>query len=537
MRSLISLILFAAVCAAQVPISVTNVEGLITVDAIAGPLEFLSSDALEGRGVGSRGDRLARDYIASTLRLMGCTSALADGGFQQPVPIVGIRSSLDAPVTLSGPKGTLVARSPEEFTLWASRPDAQSVWREAEVVFIGYGIEAPEFQWDDYKGCDLAGKVALVMNNDPSSDPALFAGSTRLYYGRWSYKYEQSARRGAIGTIVIHTTPSAGYPFQVIQAGHGQEHFYLPFNDRTALPVQSWCSEDAAKALCTLGGFDLDTLRTAAETREFKPVPLGVRVSTTLNNTVRELASGNVVARWEGSDPELKQQHVVVSAHFDHLGIGTEKNGDAIYNGALDNASGCAAMLALARAITALPERPKRSIIFTSVTAEESGLLGSEYFATHPPVPVKSIVANYNIDGINIWGRTKDLAMVGYGKNSLTALAAEVAARRGRTFEADPEGDKGMFYRSDHFNFARVGVPCAYFKAGSDFFEDGEKRRRVKQAYTTFHYHQPSDQMDARWHLDGAVDDLRLMLECLLRTAQDPAVPSWTKGDEFEKAR
>ena len=537
MRSIISTLVLSALVLAQGSPGVPSVEELITIDSLAAPLEFLSSDAMEGRGVGSRGDRLARDYIATTLRMFGCNGGMSDGSFQQPVPIVGIRSALDAPVTLVGPKGSLVARSPEEFTLWAARPDAQSIWREAEVVFIGYGIVAPEFQWDDYKGCDLAGKIALVMNNDPSTDPTLFAGSTRLYYGRWSYKYEETARRGAIGTIVIHTTPSAGYPFQVIQAGNGQEHFFLPFSGRPALPINAWCSEDAAKALCVLGGHDLEVLRAAAEKRDFKPVPLGVRASTTLHNTVREVQSGNVVARLEGSDPTLKAQHVVVSAHFDHLGIGQEKNGDSIYNGALDNASGCAAMLALARAVTALPVRPKRSIIFTSVTAEESGLLGSEYFANNLPVPVKSIVANYNIDGINIWGRTKDLAMVGYGKNSLTALAAEVAARRGRVFEADPEGDKGLFYRSDHFNFARVGIPCAYFKSGSDFIEDGEKRRRVKQAYTTFHYHQPSDQMDARWRLDGAVEDTRLMLECLLRTANDAAVPTWTAGDEFEKAR
>lgn len=534
MPSLILILLLACTLGAQS----TTAEETITVDALIGPLQFLASDALEGRGVASRGDALARDYIASTLRLLGYTGGMPDGGFQQPVPITGIRSTLQSPVTLRGPRGELVQRSPDEFTLWASRPDAESLWREAEVVFIGYGIVAPEFQWDDYKGCDLNGKIALVMNNDPSTDPQLFAGSTRLYYGRWSYKYEETARRGAIGTIVIHTTPSAGYPFQVIQAGHGQEHFFLPFDAKEpCLPIQSWCSEDAAKALCALNGHSLDTLRAAAEKRDFRPVPLGVHASVGLKNTVRTLTSGNVIARLEGSDPALKSEHVVVTAHFDHLGIGAEKNGDGIYNGALDNASGCAAMLALARAVTALPVRPKRSLIFASVTAEESGLLGSEHLAHHPPVPIKSIVANYNIDGINIWGRTRDLAMVGYGKNSLTALAAEVAQRRGRVFEADPEGDKGLFYRSDHFNFARVGVPCAYFKAGSDFLEDGDKRRRIKQAYTTFHYHQPSDQFDERWKLEGAVDDLRLMLECLLRTCSDPQPPHWTAGDEFEKAR
>ena len=534
MRILLLLPLFAAALAAQTPAAI---EALITEQSLAGPIRYLASDALEGRGVGSRGDRLARDYITSTLQLLGCTGGMPDGGFDQPVPILGVRSEIVRPVTLRGPKGAAVMRSPEEFTVWAARPDAESHWQDAEIVFIGYGITAPEFQWDDFKDADLKGKVALVMNNDPSSDPALFAGSTRLYYGRWSYKYEETARRGAVGTIVIHTTPSAGYPFQVIQAGHGQDHFFLKDNPRPALPVNAWCSEDAARALCVLGGHDLDELRHRAETRDFRPVPLGVKAALSLKNTVTEVQSGNVVARLEGSDPTLKAESVVLSAHFDHLGIGPVKNDDGIYNGALDNASGCGAMLALARAIAALPVRPKRTLLFAAVTAEESGLLGSEHFAAHPPVPVKSIVANYNIDGINIWGATKDLAMVGYGKNSLTALAAEVATRRGRQLVPDPEGDKGMFYRSDHFNFARAGIPCAYFKTGHDFLEETEKRRRIKNAYTTFLYHQPSDEMDERWRLDGAVEDTRLVLECLLRTLNDEKVPEWTRGDEFEKAR
>lgn len=534
MRILAILPLLTTFLAAQVP---SAVEALINEQSIAGPVQFLASDALEGRGVGSRGDRLARDYIISTLRLLGCTGGMPDGSFDQPVPILGVRSEIVQPVTLRGVKGAAVMRSPEEFTVWAARPDAESRWQEAEIVFIGYGINSPEFNWDDYKDVDLKGKVALVMNNDPSSDPALFAGSTRLYYGRWSYKYEETARRGAIGTIVIHTTPSAGYPFQVIQSGHAQEHYFLKDNPRPALPVNAWCSEDAARALCVLGGHDLDELRIKAETREFRPVPLGVKAALSLKNTVSEKLSGNVVGRIEGSDPALKAEHVVLSAHFDHLGIGPEKKGDVIYNGALDNASGCGAFLALARAVQALPVRPKRTLLLAAVTAEESGLLGSEYFAAHPPVPVKTIAANYNIDGINIWGATKDLAMVGYGKNTLTALATEVATRRGRQLVADPEGDKGMFYRSDHFNFARAGIPCAYFKTGHDFLEETEKRRRIKNAYTTFLYHQPSDEMDDRWRLDGAVADTRLILECLLRTLDDPAPPRWTPGDEFEKAR
>jgi Zn-dependent M28 family amino/carboxypeptidase len=406
------------------------------------------------------------------------------------------------------------------------------------LVFVGYGIDAPEQQWDDFKGFDCKGKVLLVMNNDPADRDDLFAGKTRLYYGRWSYKYEEAARRGAAGAIVIHTNTSAGYGFNVIQAGHEQERFHLPFtDDEPTVAIESWCSEDAARALCALGKHDLDALRAKAETRAFQPVPLGVRVSMATRNAVRTLQSANVLGRLPGSDAAVRDQVILVTAHFDHLGIGRPEKGDRIYNGAMDNASGTAAMLTLARACAALPERPRRSILFAGLTGEESGLLGARYFARNPTVPAKQLVANFNIDGINVWGATHDVEMVGHGKNSLTALAEEVATRRGRTIKPDSEPDKGYFYRSDHFALAQIGVPAAYFKAGSDFLENPEGRKRVKASYLIFFYHRPADQFDRRWKLDGAVLDLRLMLECMLRVAGDDEPPRWTAGDEFEKLR
>lgn len=516
-----------------------EVEGLIDHASLASAIRFLSHDLLEGRGVGTRGDELARLYISTQFESYGLQPAASGDTWDQRVPIVGITSTVDGSFRVRNKNGEeLTLTPPDDYTAESGQAEDSVRWQDAEIVFVGYGIAAPEQQWDDYKDADLRGKVLLVMNSDPADDPALFAGRTRLYYGRWSYKYEEAARRGAVGAIVIHTDPSAGYPFQVIQATHGKERYWLPFTkDEPKLQIQSWCAEDAARKICALGGQDLDKLRATAETRGFAPVPLGVTAALTLTNRVTQVNSGNVLGMLKGSDPQLADQVVVVTAHFDHLGIGSPKRGDSIYNGALDNASGSATLLNIARACTALPEAPRRSILFAAVTAEESGLLGSLYYAQNPTVDKHRLVANFNIDGINIWGATRDIGMIGHGKNSLTRLAEQVAERRGRILEPDQQADLGLFYRSDHFSFARIGVPAAYFKAGHDFYESSEGRNRVKNMYTSVHYHQPSDQFDERWNLDGAVADTRLILECLLHCANSDTVPTWTAGDEFEKLR
>lgn len=501
-------------------------------------VRFLADDQLEGRGPGTRGDTLARHYIATQLQAAGCEPAGPQGTWNQTVPILGITSAVARPLTARGAKGDATFTAPDDYTAVAGNPAAAAAWQDAELVFVGYGITAPEQQWDDFGGADVRGKVLLVMNDDPADDPARFAGKTRLYYGRWSYKYEEAARRGAIGAIVIHTTPSAGYPFQVIQSNHGRENFWLPFRDgEPTLGIRSWITEDGARKLCALGGHDLDALRAAAIRGNQPPVPLGVKLGLAIDNTVREIQSGNVVGLLRGSDPALQDEHVVVTAHWDHLGVGKPRGDDAIYNGAVDNASGCAGMLALARAWGALPQRPRRSVLFVAVTAEESGLLGSQFFAANPTVPKESLVANFNVDGLNVWGKTHDIEFIGHGKNSLTALAETVARERGRRIEPDSNPDLGLFYRSDHFNFARIGVPAAYFKAGKDFLDRPEDRKRMKNSYTTVHYHQPTDQLAPWWKLDGAVDDLGVLLECMRRTANADARPTWTPGDEFEKAR
>lgn len=510
----------------------------VAVEQLRAHVRYLADDLLEGRGVGTRGDKLARLYLATQLEAAGCEPGMPEGSWMQPVPILGITANVTQTLTAVGAMGTASFTSVDDYTAVAGNAAATAAWNRAELVFVGYGITAPEQRWDDFGNVDVRGKVLLVMNNDPSGDPARFAGKTRLYYGRWTYKYEEAARRGAVGAIVIHTNASAGYPYQVVQANHGRENCWLPFRDGApTLAIRSWCTEDAARRLCALGGHDLDKLRERAEQGNQPPVPLGVVVDLAIDNTVRTMESANVVGVMPGSDEKLRDQYVVVTAHFDHLGIGKERNGDTIYNGAVDNASGCAGMLAIAQACGRLPLRPRRSLMFVAVTAEESGLLGSQFFAENPSVPKQQLVADFNIDGLNVWGQTRDLEFIGYGKSSLTALAEEVAKAHGRVTLPDSNPDLGLFYRSDHLNFARIGVPAAYFNAGRDFLDQPENRRRMKASYTTVHYHQPSDEIAPWWNFQGAADDLQVVLECLLRVADDDKAPTWTPGDEFEKLR
>ncbi len=516
----------------------STIESQITKDELTAHVRFLSSDLLEGRGVGTRGDLLAREYIATQMQSHGLQPGGAEGSWVQPVPILGITSAVTATLSATSNSGSAAFRAPDDFTAVAGNPDATAAWRNAELVFVGYGIHAPEQQWDDFGSTDVHGKVLLVMNNDPADDPARFAGKTRLYYGRWSYKYEEAARRGALGVIIIHTTESAGYPFQVVQANHGRENFWLPFQkDQPTLGIRSWCTEDAAQKLCALGGQDLDALRAAANKGGQAPVPLGVTIDLAIQNTVREIQSGNVLGVLPGSDEKLRDEYVVVTAHFDHLGIGRPRGDDAIYNGAVDNASGCAGLLALARACGQLGKAPRRSLLFLAVTAEEAGLLGSQFYTQNPSVPRQHLIANFNVDGLNVWGMTNDIEFIGHGKNSLTALAEAVAKAHGRRIEPDSDPNLGLFYRSDQFNFVRIGVPAAYFKSGKDFLDRPEDRRRMKNSFTTVHYHQPTDELAPWWNLDGAVADLQVLLACLLRTANADAAPTWTPGDEFEKLR
>jgi Zn-dependent M28 family amino/carboxypeptidase len=475
-------------------------------------------------------------YVAAELERLGLAPAGDDGTYFQRLPLVGLRARPDGPPTVRGPSGTLTL-TPSTDLIVSSGVQAPAARVDAEVVFVGYGITAPEQHWDDFKGVDVRGKVLLVMNNDPATDPGLFAGKTRLYYGRWTYKYEEAARRGAAGVIIIHTTPSAGYPWQVVQASWEGRLLELPARpDEPRVAVKMWATEEAARKLAALGGKDLDQLRQAAERRDFQPVPLGVKLAVAVRTELEQLKTANVLGRLAGADPVRARELLVVSAHHDHLGIRAPKGGDAIYNGALDNASGVAAMLTAAEAL--LAAHPKRSILFAALAAEESGLLGSEYLCAHPPVPAGRIAAVINIDGINVWGPTRDVVDLGLGKSTLDDVVRGVARLQGRVLRPDPFPDRGHFYRSDQFNFARIGVPAVYLDSGIDFLgHDPEWGRQRKEEYERERYHQPSDQLDDRWVLSGAVEDLRLLSAVALRVSDAPSLPAWVHGDEFEATR
>ena len=384
--------------------------------------------------------------------------------------------------------------------------------RDAELVFVGYGIQAPEYDWDDYAGVDVSGKIAVIMNNDPDWDPDLFAGERRLWYGRWDYKYLTAARNGAAGALIIHTTPSAGYPFQVVQTSWTGEQFELPAGDEARADVLGWLTEDGARKLITLSGHDLEALRERAYNRDFEPIPLGIRTSIGMDVTINRVSSANVLGLIPGSDPELADEVVIYTAHHDHLGIGTpNEDGDAIYNGAYDNASGVAIVMAIAWALKRHDDPPRRSILIALVGAEEQGLLGSKWYAANPTFPAGKIAANINYDGGNVWGHTHDVTFIGLGKSSIDELVTMIAAEQGREVLPDQFADRGYFYRSDQFSFAKIGVPAVYLDPGTDFVDrpPGWGKQQIDH-YTKVNYHQPSDEYDDSWTFDGAVEDAEL---------------------------
>jgi Zn-dependent M28 family amino/carboxypeptidase len=537
--SKIAMVLLAA--AAAVPATWSARERAaarhINAAGIAGHVRFLADDVTEGRAPGSHGSEIAMRYIATQMERFGLKPAGDAGGWQQRFDLVGMQSDVVVPMTFKTGMGTLAMKPVVESIVSPGVEQASISVKDADVVFVGYGITAPEQHWDDWKDVDVRGKVVIVMNNDPETDPSLFAGKTRLYYGRWDYKYAEAARHGAAGVIIIHTEPSAGYPWQVVQSSWTGESFELPAGDEPRVSLRMWAREDMVQKLCKLAGFNLDELRARAEKRDFKPVPLNVKMSAALKLKIERIHSANVLGMLPGSDGKLKDQLVVVTAHHDHLGI-REGTGDTIYNGALDNASGVAALLEIAEAIALSDAKPKRSILFAAVGGEESGLLGSEYFSQHPIVPPGRIAANINIDGINIWGHTTDISYIGFGKSDLDQLLVAAAKAQGRTVTGDPMPEKGSFYRSDQFSFAKIGVPALYLEAGVLHpGHDAAWGRDVIEQYTKVRYHQPSDQLDETWKLDGAVEDLQLMTTCALRIADAPIMPAWKPGDEFEAAR
>ena len=508
-------------------------------DYMRGIVAEISDDRYEGRGPGTRGDVAARKYLAEQMAALGLQPGAADGSWQQPFDLVGINASQPKTWMFKSKAGSLTLKQWDQFIVGSGVQEERVAINDAELVFVGYGIQAPEYDWDDYKGADLKGKVLVMMNNDPDWDPELFGGEMRLWYGRWDYKYLSAARQGAAGAIIIHTSPSAGYPFQVVQTSWTGVQFELPAGDEPRSQINAWVTEDSARELVGMAGFDLDELREAAFNRDFKPVPLGVTTSIDMKVDLQRVQSANVLGLIPGSDPDLSDEVVIYTAHHDHLGIGTPNEaGDAIYNGALDNASGVAQTLAIAKAIKALPTAPRRTVLFALVGAEEQGLLGSEYYAANPTFAPGKIAANLNYDGGNIWGHTHDVTFIGLGKSSIDEIMTLIAKEQGRVVKPDQFADKGYFYRSDQFSFAKIGVPAMYLDTGTDFVDrPPEWGRQQQEHYTEVNYHQPSDEYDPSWNFDGMVEDALLGFWTGLAIANADEMPNWNPGDEFEAAR
>lgn len=530
----IAILCSVGLCSASDPLDFVNEA------ALRGHIQFLADDLLEGRGPGSRGDELTQLYLKTQFRIHGLQPAAPDGSYIQPVPLVGVKTNPPKTVTIKRGDEAIELKNYDDIITTVGRPATSTSVENAEIVFVGYGIVAPEYDWNDFKDVDLKGKILLIMNNDPADDPNLFEGRKRLYYGRWDYKYATAAAQGAAGAIIIHTTPSAGYPFQVVQTSWSGEEFDLRDVDQPTMEMRSWVSEDAARLIAQLAGKDLDQLRQSAESRDFRPVPLGTTMSLNLTAEVRKKDTANVLGIWPGSDPKLAEQYVVVMAHHDHLGMSAERDasGDNIYNGAIDNASGTASLLTMLGAMIQADAKPKRSILFAAVGAEEQGLLGSKYFAANPSVPAGSMAAVINIDGINFLGRTRDVNVIGLGKSSLDALVKQAADSQLRIVTPDAFPDRGYYYRSDQFSLAKIGVPGVYLHSGTMVREKPEGWGTEQlEAWVDKTYHQPSDEYQEDWDLSGAVEDLQLLFDVAFKVANQDELPAWTPGDEFEAAR
>jgi Zn-dependent M28 family amino/carboxypeptidase len=516
--------------------------------AILERIKVISADEFEGRAPGSKGEELTVKYLEEEFKKIGLKPGNTDGTYVQKVPLVGITGSNTQPLTIARGAQKQTFKWSDEVVAWSKHVADRAAIKDSEVIFAGYGVTAPEFDWDDFKGVDIKGKTIIVLVNDPqvpeASDPAkldpkVFNGKAMTYYGRWTYKFEEGARRGAAGILIVHEEGPAGYPFQVVQ-GNLREKFDLVTPDKNMgrASIEGWITLDAAKKMLKMAGQDFDALKKQSLTREFKPVPLGLTASMAIGNKMRTLDSRNVLGKVEGNDPNLREEYVVYTAHWDHLGVGAPVKGDKIYNGALDNASGVASLLEIARAFMSVEPRPRRSVLFLMVTAEEQGLLGSQHYSVTPVYPLERTLANINVDGVNQWGRTKDITVVGMGASDLDDVLRDAAKEQGRTLRPDPEPEKGFYYRSDHFNFAKQGVPALYVDTGVEYVgKPPEYSQQKRDEYTNVDYHQPSDEVKPDWDLSGAVEDAELLFAVGFRVASAARFPEWKPGNEFKAKR
>jgi Zn-dependent M28 family amino/carboxypeptidase len=502
-------------------------------------VRFLSHDLLEGRGTGTRGGDIAAEYIATQFALDGLKPMGDNGSYMQKVPLVGVTTLPESSSFVLQPaKGEPMKLTYKDEYVAYNQNLTAKVAIDAPIVFVGYGIEAPEYKWNDYKDVDVRGKVLLMLVNEPpSNDENFFKGKALTYYGRWTYKYEEAARKGAIGVILIHKTDMASYGWEVVRNSNSGEKSFLRA-DHPQLDAASWIQLDVARALAKTSGMDLDQMLKSAQSRDFRPVEMNAKLKATLVSKIRPMQSNNVIAMLPGSDPKLSSEAVIFTAHYDHLGIRPDQPGDNIYNGAADNATGCGILLEMARAIASAPQHPKRSMIFASVTAEEQGLLGSEYLGKHPPIPAGKIVLNLNYDDLPPIGVPEEIEVVGAERTTFYPTVQATAKAFGVEIKPDSRPEAGHYYRSDHFSMARVGVPAFSVNEGVKF-EGHPAAWGVQQAedYTAHRYHQPSDEYKPEMIFTGDAKMAQLGVALGWKAANASAIPTWRSGDEFEAAR
>jgi len=520
----------------------------ITPDGLLRHISILASDPFEGRKPGTGGEDASINYIVGQFKALDLLPGSQRGSYTQPVELMGITSEASVKLSVKGqPFGM---RSGDDYVAASVRFEPDVDVKNAPLVFVGYGVQAPEYGWDDYKGLDVRGKTLVMLINDPpipdpqrpdQLDPKMFKGKGMTYYGRWTYKYDIASQLGAAAVLIVHETEPAAYPWEVVRnSWGGTERFELNADHRNLrrVPVQGWMTVDKTRDLFAAAGLDFAALKAAAIRPDFKPVELDATATAHVRNTLRSIESRNVAARIAGSDPVLGNQHIIYTAHWDHLGRDKTLPGDQIFNGAVDNASGVAGLIEIARAYQALPTPPKRSILFLAVTAEEQGLLGSRAYAAQPLYPIADTLADINMDSLNPWGPTQDIQVVGFGQNTLEDVLIESAKTQNRVVVADKTPERGGFYRSDQFEFAKVGVPGLYTGAGEIFIGKPPEWGRAKRAaFTARDYHKPSDEVQADWDLSGAARDVQLLFDVGARLSGDSAWPAWKDGSEFKLAR
>jgi Zn-dependent M28 family amino/carboxypeptidase len=511
----------------------------IDAEELAANTEILASDAFEGRFPGTRGEEKTVRFLEEAFRRIGARPGNGESYFQE-VPMMEITASPDTELKVRGGGEERVFSYGDDFVALTLR-NQKSVKSESEMIFVGYGIIAPEYGWDDYQGMDVKGKTVVMLVNDPgfaSEDPDLFKGKAMTYYGRWTYKYEEAARQGASAALLVHETEPAAYGWDVVRNSNTGPQMSLETADGNAsrCAVDSWITLETTESLFAMAGMDFASMKEAARESGFQAVSLGLTASISLENTIRKIKSRNVAALIPGK--ERSDEYVIYTAHWDHFGLDPGLEGDQIYNGGLDNATGTAGLLELAQAFLSLEQPTKRSVLLLAVTAEEQGLLGSSYYASNPIHPLTKTAAAINMDSLNIFGLMKDVRLVGYGQSELDEYVLAAAVEQDRVVLPNPTPEKGSFFRSDHFPFAKQGLPALFASSGVDHREKGEEWGRTqKERYARNNYHKPSDEYDPAWDLRGAVEDLQLLFKVGYRLAMESSFPNWKEGSEFKAKR